>query len=114
MPGVLLIETMAQTSGWLIIALHQFAAHAVPRRRQGGEAAHLRRRPGRRSRSSAKLVHEGSGFAVTEAEIRRDGKLVCDAELTFRLMPFPNAEFRASMEEVARRIAFPMEALADG
>ena len=24
MPGVLLIETMAQTSGWLLIALHKF------------------------------------------------------------------------------------------
>jgi 3-hydroxyacyl-[acyl-carrier-protein] dehydratase len=24
MPGVLLIETMAQTSGWLLIAMHKF------------------------------------------------------------------------------------------
>ena len=32
MPGVLLIETMAQTVGWLIIARTRFAADAVPRR----------------------------------------------------------------------------------
>ena len=32
MPGVLLIEAMAQTSGWLVIARHQVHAHAVPRR----------------------------------------------------------------------------------
>ena len=51
---------------------------------------------------------------VTEAEIRRDGKRVCNAELTFRLVEFPNPDFRASMEKVAAEIAFPMEALADG
>ena len=42
MPGVLLIESMAQTSGWLIIARTRFRAHAVPRRAEGGQAAHLR------------------------------------------------------------------------
>ena len=42
MPGVLLIETMAQTSGWLIIALHQVHPHAVLRRREGGQAARVR------------------------------------------------------------------------
>ena len=54
MPGVLLIEAMAQTAGWLVIAATRFLPHAVPRRRQGGEAAHLRdARPGaRRSRPS--------------------------------------------------------------
>ena len=40
MPGVLLIEAMAQTSGWLVIARDQVHAHAVLRRREGGEAAH--------------------------------------------------------------------------
>ena len=42
MPGVLLIEAMAQTSGWLIIARTQFQANAVPRRAEGSQAAHLR------------------------------------------------------------------------
>ena len=42
MPGVLLIEAMAQTSGWLIIGAHPLRAHAVPRRGEGGKAAHLR------------------------------------------------------------------------
>jgi len=34
MPGVLLIETMAQTSGWLIIALTKIHPHAVLRSRE--------------------------------------------------------------------------------
>ena len=44
---------------------------------------------------SATLQHEGSGFAVTQAEIKRDNdRLICNAEITFRLVPFPNHEFR--------------------
>ena len=51
---------------------------------------------------------------MTSAEIRHEGKVVCSAELTFRLVEFPSPEFRASMEKVAAEIAFPMEALAHG
>ena len=109
MPGVLLIETMAQTSGWLVIARHQVHAHAVLRRRQGGEAALVRDARADARRSRAKLLHDGSGFAVTKAEIRCDGKLACNAEITFRLVEFPNPEFRASMDKMAALLEFPME-----
>ena len=113
MPGVLLIETMAQTSGWLLMALHKFTRMAFF---ASVKEAKLRSfvTPGQSLAASAKLVHDGSGFAVTKAEIRSDGKLVCNAELTFRLIPFPNAHFRASMEKVAQQIAFPMEAVPHG
>jgi len=60
---------------------------------------------------TAKVLHDGSGFAKTEAEIRRDGKRVCGAELTFRLVEFPSPEFRVSMEKFASEIAFPKEAM---
>jgi len=43
-----------------------------------------------------------------------DGKATCDAELTFRVMPFPDPAFRTMMEETATRLEFPMKALADG
>ena len=106
MPGVLLIETMAQTSGWLVIGATRFTAHAVPGRGQGSEAAHLRH--ARHSAVvSATLLHEGSGFAVTKAEIKVDGKRVCNAEITFRVVDFPSPEFRASMEEVAAAHRLP-------
>ncbi len=113
MPGVLLIEAMAQTSGWLIIARTRF--ERMPFLAAVKEAK-LRTfvTPGQTLALSAKLIHEGSGFSVTEAEVKADGKLVCDATLTFRLMAFPNPDFRASMEAFAARIAFPMEALAHG
>src|SRR5262245_61490173 len=68
MPGVLLIETMAQTSGWLIIARNQFTR--MPFLASVREAK-LRTfaTPGQVLTVEATLVHEGSGFAVAEAEI---------------------------------------------
>ena len=111
MPGVLLIETMAQTSGWLLIAHTRFTRMpffvAV-------KEAKLRSfvMPGQILSVSATLTHDGSGFARTKAEIHHDGKLVANAELTFRVVEFPNPAFRASMEKVAAEIGFPMEALA--
>ena len=109
MPGVLLIEAMAQTSGWLIIARTGFAKMPF--------LAALREvklrsfvTPGQSLVITAKIIHEGSGFTRTEAEIEVDGKNVCGADITFRVTDFPGAELRAHMHEVARRIALPLEA----
>ena len=110
MPGVLLIETMAQTSGWLLIAMHKFTRMPFF---AAVKEAKLRTfvTPGQVLSVSAKLVHDGSGFAITKADIKCEGKPVCNAELTFRLVEFPNPSFRASMEKVAAELAFPMEVL---
>ena len=113
MPGVLLIEAMAQTSGWLLIAHTKFTRMPFF---AAVKEAKLRSfvTPGQALSVSAKLVHDGSGFAMTRAEIRRDDKLICNADLTLRLVEFPTPETRGSMEQLARQIAFPFEALADG
>ena len=112
MPGVLLIESMAQTAGWLVVAQQKF--EAMPFLASLKEVK-LRTfvNPGTTLQLSAKLVHDGSGFAVTEAEGRADGKLICDATITFRITPFPNPQFRTFMQEFAERIAFPREALTN-
>jgi 3-hydroxyacyl-[acyl-carrier-protein] dehydratase len=70
--------------------------------------------PGQTLSVSASIKHEGSGYAMTSAEIRHDGKVVCNADLTFRMVEFPSPDFRASMEKVAAEIQFPMEALGHG
>ena len=113
MPGVLLIESMAQTSGWLIIARTKFEKMPFL---AAVKDAKLRTfvTPGQTLAVSAKIAHEGSGFMITDAAITADGKPVCDASITFRVMPFPSPKFRASMEEAAQRLAFPMEAVANG
>ena len=61
MPGVLLLETMAQTSGWLIIAVTKF--ERMPFLAAFKEAK-LRNfiPPGTTLSASAKLEHEGSGL----------------------------------------------------
>ena len=110
MPGVLLIEAMAQTSGWLLIALLKFERMpflaAVKEAKMRGFVA-----PGELLNIDASIVHEGSGFAVTSAKVRVGGELRCDATLTFRHVPFPNADLRGHMEAMAERIGFPRQAI---
>jgi len=113
MPGALLIEAMAQTAGWLIIALTNFERMPFL---AALKDVKLRTfvNPGERLTLSANLIHDGSGFAVTRAEGSIDGKLVCNATITFRVVPFPNPTFRVSMQRIAEGLAFPMEAVGNG
>ena len=112
MPGVLLIEAMAQTSGWLLVALKRF--ERMPFLASVKEAK-LRTfvTPGQRLSITAHLDHDGSGYAVTKAKIKCDGKLICDATLTLRVLEFPNAEVATRMRETAARIGLQVEASAD-
>src|ERR1700758_3574980 len=91
MPGVLLIESMAQASGWLIIGITGFTRMPFL---AAFKEAKLRSfvTPGMALTVDARIVHEGSGFSVTAAEIRTEGKLVCNCEITFRLVPFPTPQ----------------------
>ncbi|GJD33294.1 3-hydroxyacyl-ACP dehydratase FabZ family protein [Methylobacterium aerolatum] len=88
-PGVLLTETMAQASGYLILAHLGFERMPFL---TGVDKARFRSfvGPGATLSVSATLEHDGSGYAVTKAAIRHDGKALCDAELRFRTMPFPD------------------------
>jgi 3-hydroxyacyl-[acyl-carrier-protein] dehydratase len=113
MPGVLLIEAMAQTAGWLVVALYRF--ERVPFLASVKEAK-LRTfvRPGQLLSIEAHLVHDGSGYAVAKAIVTSKGKPICDAMLTLRVREFPNAEMEARMRETAAMIGLPLEAPADG
>jgi 3-hydroxyacyl-[acyl-carrier-protein] dehydratase len=113
MPGVLLIEAMAQTSGWLVIAATKF--ERMPFLAAVKEAK-LRSFviPGQLLSITARLLHDGSGYAMTKAAVSVAGKTTCEAELTLRVMPFPDPRLRVNMEEMAARIGFPKRALAHG
>jgi 3-hydroxyacyl-[acyl-carrier-protein] dehydratase len=113
MPGVLLIEAMAQTSGWLVVALNRF--ERMPFLASVKEAK-LRTfvKPGERLAIDSHLAHDGSGYAVTTAKIKCNGKLICDATLTLRVLDFPNAEMAKRMRETAAKIGLTAEALTDG
>src|SRR3954470_5553018 len=81
MPGVLLLEAMAQTSGWLIIALTKFTRMPFL---VAFKQAKLRTfvHPGAVLALTAELAHEGSGYCVTRAQVKSQGKLVCNADIT--------------------------------
>ena len=109
MPGVLLIESMAQASGWLLLGLLKFERMpilaAVKEAKVRGSVF-----PGELITIEAGLTHEGSGYAITEAKIRVGGKLRANSTLTFTLIPFPNPDMRGHMNTMAARIGFPQRA----
>jgi len=110
MPGVLLIESMAQTSGWLLLALMKFERMpflaAVKEAKMRGFVS-----PGEVLTVEANVLHEGSGYAITEARVKVGGKLRSNATITFSHVPFPNPELRGHMDAVAKRVGFPQQAL---
>ena len=113
MPGVLLIESMAQASGWLLIALTKF--ERMPFLAAVKEAK-MRTfvTPGELLTIEATVVHVGSGFTITGAKVSVGGKPKCNATLTFRQVPFPNNDLRGYMETMAKRIGFPQQMFAHG
>jgi 3-hydroxyacyl-[acyl-carrier-protein] dehydratase len=110
MPGVLLIESMAQTSGWLLLAMMKFERMpflaAVKEAKMRGFVS-----PGELLTVQASILHEGSGYAMTEAKVSVGGKLRSNATITFSHVPFPNQDLRGHMDAVAKRIGFPQQAV---
>ncbi len=108
LPGVLLIETMAQTGGWLILATQHCAK--MPFLMQV-EKAKMRAfvSPGQPLEVEATLLHEGSGYAVVKATIVSGGKKVTEAEIRYGVVPFPNETLKVAMLETARRVGLPEE-----
>jgi len=95
-PGVLLIETMAQASGFMLLSRMKFEKMPFL---ANVTSAKMRTfvEPGQVLRVEAKLEHDGSGFAATRASISRDSKKICDSKLMFRIMPFPNDTLKNNM-----------------
>ena len=110
MPGVLLIESMAQASGWLLLGALKFERMpilaAVKEGKVRGSVF-----PGDVMTLEASLAHEGSGYAITEAKIKVGGKLRANSTLTFTLIPFPHPDMRGFMDAAAQRIGFPQQAV---
>jgi 3-hydroxyacyl-[acyl-carrier-protein] dehydratase len=108
MPGVLLLECMAQTTGWLVSALTGFTGLPVL---AGVKEGKIRNAvfPGDTLEMEGRVVHEGSGYAIGEAKGRCRGEVICDGRLTYRIIPYPSPEFRKTMWEWAERFNFPLQ-----
>ena len=110
MPGVLLTEAMAQSSGWLLLGIMKFERMPflamVKEAKMRGFVS-----PGQLLTIEAKVEHEGSGFAVASAKGRVGSELKCSADLTFRHIPFPDPALRVHMDAIAKKIGFPLQAI---
>lgn len=110
MPGVLLTEAMAQSSGWLLLGLMKFERMPflamIKEAKMRGFVS-----PGQLLTIDAKVEHEGSGFAVTSAKVRVGTEVKCSANLTFRHIPFPHPDLRVHMDAMAHKIGFPQQAM---
>jgi 3-hydroxyacyl-[acyl-carrier-protein] dehydratase len=109
-PGVLLTETMAQASGYLLLALNRLSHMPFL---MAVDEARFRQfvTPGQSLVIEAAFDQEGSGYAATRAKIRVDGKLVANAALRFALTAFP-ADMQALMMRQIERIGLGSEAVA--
>jgi 3-hydroxyacyl-[acyl-carrier-protein] dehydratase len=106
-PGVLLTETMAQASGYLLLALNRLSHMPFL---MGVDEARFRHfvMPGQELAIEAAFDQEGSGYAATKAKIRVEGKLVASAALRFALTAFP-ADMLALMRSQVNRIGLGSE-----
>ncbi len=111
-PGVLLIETMAQASGFLVLGATNFAAMPFLMCVDGAKMRTFVE-PDAVLDIEAFLEHEGSGYAVTKAKISSAGKKVCDAQLKLRTMPFDQVPLADIVRKRAEEVGL-MDALAAG
>jgi len=95
-PGVLLIETMAQASGFMLLSRLKFEKMPFLANVMGAKMRTFVE-PGEVLMVKAELEHDGSGFAKTRAAISADGKKICDSQIMFRIMPFPNETLKGNM-----------------
>jgi len=112
MPGVLLIESMAQACGHLVLAILNYAQMPFL---IGVREAKMRSfvSPGAALTVSARLEHMGSGFAVAHGQVSQDGKKVTEAEIRFRLMPFPTDAMKQVMLDLVESLGLPRPAPGD-
>lgn len=108
MPGVLMIENMAQTCGWLVSAITGFTGLPVL---AGVKEAKMRGAifPDMEFTTEGKIVHEGSGFAIADGKIRSGDTAIAEARLTYRIIPYPSPEFQNTMVTWAKQLDFPLE-----
>jgi 3-hydroxyacyl-[acyl-carrier-protein] dehydratase len=108
-PGVLLAETMAQASGYLLLALDGLKRMVFLAKLKEANFRNFVT-PGTELIVEASRIHDGSGYAVTRASITDGKRKLADAQLTFRIVPFINAELQAHVHREAARLGFLPEA----
>lgn len=105
LPGVLMLETMAQASGYLLLATMNFSRMPFF---ASAKEANFRGfvPPGSELTVTAERQHVGSGYAVLKSKVELAGKKTADAELVFRTMPFANDRLVEHVRAEGARLGF--------
>jgi len=100
-PGVLLIEAMAQAAGYLILANEKFERMTFL---AAVKEAKLRSfvLPETALIVTSEIEHDGAGYTMSKTAITADGKKICNARLTHRTLPFENDDLKGHVLERAR------------
>ncbi len=103
LPATLMIETIAQSCGLLVLALTDFAR--MPLLVQV-EKAKIRKTvaPAAILAVEGRLMQDGAAYAATAGKILCDGKTAAQAEIRLGLVPFPSEALRATVREHARAL----------
>jgi 3-hydroxyacyl-[acyl-carrier-protein] dehydratase len=103
LPGTLMIETIAQCCGLLVLALQDFARMPVL---IGVDKARMRAMvaPGATLAAEGRLVQEGSGYAAAAGSLVSEGRKVAEAAIRLGTIPFPSDQLREDARAFARRI----------
>jgi 3-hydroxyacyl-[acyl-carrier-protein] dehydratase len=105
MPGVLLLETMAQAAGYLLMTLNGFTRMPFL---ASAKTANFRSfvLPGATLKVNASRIHAGSGFAVMATSLECEGARVSDAQLTMRTLAFPSNALEQYVRREGVRLGF--------
>jgi 3-hydroxyacyl-[acyl-carrier-protein] dehydratase len=99
-PGTLMIESIAQACGMLVLALHEFRRMpvliAVDKARVRGMV-----KPGASLEAESRLVQEGAGYVAAEGHLVLEGKRVAEAEIRLATLPFPSEFLRGEARKFA-------------
>ena len=116
LPGVMMLEIMNQTAGFLVYMRYRQDRFVFL---GGVKRAKFRRMvmPGAAIEVRGTITHDGSGFHIAETSLHLNGEVAADAEIVLIVQDFPSAEAKAGL---AKRIAelgltpLPMTAAAAG
>lgn len=103
LPGVLLLELMAQVSGFLLLSLSELTRMPFLASVKYGNFRSMVM-PGSALLVTATREHDGSGYAVMRAQVSSEGGQVADATMMLRLLAFPTPELHAHMRARAIRL----------
>lgn len=96
LPGVLMIEAMAQASGWLMVARSGFTRMALLAQTREAKMRGMVK-PGAALTIAVELLQESSGYAELRGSLTEAGRKVAEATLRLQTLPFPAPELEAAV-----------------